>query len=382
MSLENCPAEAIPKLLEGLACDGLQSWPAEPGENGNGAESVAFLPEEMERFEKEPAPESESFLTGDFPSSTEDPADRHASAHSAHDTIVGLAGALLVHVSLVLAALLLPVAGPIPHAESQFITVNLAGCGGAGAGGGDRGSGGSVAGDPSPSTVSIPFPDQAASPEPETEIQKVPPPEEPKQSFIVPPPPEAPVLKEKPPPVITPRPVKKQTVAAVRPKPARAPDTQTDAKALAPILRSEAPPSGTGPAPDGVGGGYSGAGGGDGGSGQGPGGGGDSGTGAGGTSGEFTLKQVEHPPVVLHKVHPYFPETARRMGVTGKVVAKFLVKPDGHVSKASILEVDPPGHFEQCVLDALSKWEFKPGTYKGKAVATWVVQPIHFRLTK
>ena len=96
---------------------------------------------------------------------------------------------------------------------------------------------------------------------------------------------------------------------------------------------------------------------------------------------EFTVKQVDRPPVIMRKVEPEFPETARKMGLTGRVVAKLLVGTDGHVSKASILEAAPEGIFEQGVLKALKQWEFKPGSLKNRPVATWVVLPISFRLT-
>ncbi len=102
----------------------------------------------------------------------------------------------------------------------------------------------------------------------------------------------------------------------------------------------------------------------------------------GGGSGEFGLKQVDTPPVPIRKVEPEFPSEALQMGICGRVVLRFLVKTDGKVAKASVLEADPPGFFEQSAMEALDKWRFKPGRYRGNAVATWVDLPIRFRLTR
>ena len=105
-------------------------------------------------------------------------------------------------------------------------------------------------------------------------------------------------------------------------------------------------------------------------------------TGKGSTDGEFNLKQVDQPPVPIQKINPEFPTVARKLGTAGSVVVKFLVKTDGSVIRASILEANPEGLFDQSALDAIQKWRFTPGIYQGNAVATWVILPVHFRLTR
>ncbi len=109
-------------------------------------------------------------------------------------------------------------------------------------------------------------------------------------------------------------------------------------------------------------------------------GGGVSSAGAGSLSGEFGLKQVDQPPSPVRKIEPEFPLTARQLGTGGRVVLKFLVKADGNVARAAVVEADPKGIFEQSALDAIVQWQFKPGRFRGNAVATWVVLPIKFRL--
>ncbi len=110
---------------------------------------------------------------------------------------------------------------------------------------------------------------------------------------------------------------------------------------------------------------------------------GDGGSGrGGGGSGEFALKQVDTPPVPIRKVEPEFPSEALKMGISGRVVLRFLVKTDGMVAKAFVIEADPRGFFEQSAMEAIDKWRFKPGRYRGNAVDTWVELPIHYRLSR
>ncbi|MGA2402855.1 MAG: energy transducer TonB [Syntrophobacteraceae bacterium] len=101
-----------------------------------------------------------------------------------------------------------------------------------------------------------------------------------------------------------------------------------------------------------------------------------------GLSGEFDAATVDKIPQILKRIDPVYPGRARSLGICGKVVVRFLVEPDGRVSKPSIVEAHPKGYFEQSTLEAVRHWQFKPGSFKGKDVATWVVLPVQFRLTE
>jgi protein TonB len=119
-----------------------------------------------------------------------------------------------------------------------------------------------------------------------------------------------------------------------------------------------------------------------GGKGEGPGGPGPGNSASGtGFPGEFDAASVDKAPQVLKKIDPAYPGRARNLGICGKVVVRFLVEPDGRVSRPSIVEAHPKGFFEQSTLDAIRHWQFKPGCFKGKDVATWVILPVQFRLT-
>lgn len=96
---------------------------------------------------------------------------------------------------------------------------------------------------------------------------------------------------------------------------------------------------------------------------------------------EYQLAQVDKAPELVKRVEPDYPTMARRRRLSGRVVVKFVVDSHGEVRKASVLEAAPPGVFDNCVLEAVARWRFKPGTFKGKPVSTWVVFPIQFRVS-
>ena len=96
---------------------------------------------------------------------------------------------------------------------------------------------------------------------------------------------------------------------------------------------------------------------------------------------EFQLTQVDKPPEIVNRVEPDYPRAARLRKLSGRVVVKLLVDPQGRVRRQSIVEATPEGIFDGCVLDAVARWRFKPGYYKGEPVSTWVVTPIQFTLS-
>jgi protein TonB len=99
-----------------------------------------------------------------------------------------------------------------------------------------------------------------------------------------------------------------------------------------------------------------------------------------GLSGEYDAAVVDQAPQVLKKIEPAYPNRARSLGICGKVVVRFLVEPDGRVSRPSVVEARPAGYFEQSALEAIRQWQFRPGCFKGRVVSTWVTLPVQFRL--
>ncbi len=96
---------------------------------------------------------------------------------------------------------------------------------------------------------------------------------------------------------------------------------------------------------------------------------------------EFSIHEVDKKPRILEKVEPVYPYRARRRNINGTVEVKFLVSKNGDVKKLTVLQSAPEGIFEKSVIEAVSRWKFKPGYFRGKAVSTWVILPIHFKLS-
>ena len=83
-------------------------------------------------------------------------------------------------------------------------------------------------------------------------------------------------------------------------------------------------------------------------------------------------------PVV--QVAPRMPRRAMRDGITGYVVVRITVNPDGTVKSATVEEAKPRGVFESTAISAIYKWKFKPKVVDGKPVQQDGIQRIDFGL--
>lgn len=95
---------------------------------------------------------------------------------------------------------------------------------------------------------------------------------------------------------------------------------------------------------------------------------------------EFQADEVDQIPHVVKAVRDY-PRRARRRGIEGSVTLKCLVGPDGRVKESAVVEANPEGIFEKSALSSIRRYVFRPGYYKGKPVPTWIILPIHYKLS-
>jgi len=65
---------------------------------------------------------------------------------------------------------------------------------------------------------------------------------------------------------------------------------------------------------------------------------------------------------IVRKVLPEYPARARRKGISGTVVVRFLVLPSGEVKGSSIFVESSSGYpeLDDAVIDALKRWRFEP----------------------
>jgi TonB family protein len=81
-----------------------------------------------------------------------------------------------------------------------------------------------------------------------------------------------------------------------------------------------------------------------------------------------TISSTTRRPTKVSGSDPEFPRDAIQAGIeNGHVLAQVLIDETGNVYEVTIVKADPPGHFEQAVIEALSQWKFLGDGTKYKA---------------
>jgi TonB family protein len=84
-------------------------------------------------------------------------------------------------------------------------------------------------------------------------------------------------------------------------------------------------------------------------------------------------------PQVLRKVAPKYTKEAAKAKLEGTVIVFVVVDSDGHPRDLRVLR--PLGFgLDEKAIEAVSKWEFRPGTKDGKPVAVQATIEVNFRL--
>jgi|GEM_PF-6086141 len=84
-------------------------------------------------------------------------------------------------------------------------------------------------------------------------------------------------------------------------------------------------------------------------------------------------------PVAIRRVEPHYPADARDARVQGIVVLETVVNKEGRITSVNVLKPLPSGLSEAAV-DAVRRWEFKPGTRNGEPVDVIFNLTLNFRL--
>lgn len=94
----------------------------------------------------------------------------------------------------------------------------------------------------------------------------------------------------------------------------------------------------------------------------------------------YDVQYVERiPRVIGSPAAPRYPSSLRANGVSGSVVAKFVVDTTGRAELTG-LEITESSHdlFSDAVREALSRYRFAPGEVSGRKVRTMVLMPFTF----
>ena len=87
------------------------------------------------------------------------------------------------------------------------------------------------------------------------------------------------------------------------------------------------------------------------------------------------------PPQVVSQVTPLYPPAAEAARFEGSVTLAAEILKDGSIREVAILESDPPGlGFEQAATDAVKQWRFDQAAKDGRAVESYTVVRLHFRV--
>jgi periplasmic protein TonB len=99
-----------------------------------------------------------------------------------------------------------------------------------------------------------------------------------------------------------------------------------------------------------------------------------------GSAGSVSGTVAYQAPVLLFRVIPGYPESARRLGVEGQVVLRFVVDQSGRVERDIEVIASLP-MLDQAAIDAVRQWRFSPGRDReGNPVRVLVSIPIQFSL--
>jgi len=88
------------------------------------------------------------------------------------------------------------------------------------------------------------------------------------------------------------------------------------------------------------------------------------------------------PPEAIKRVAPRYPKIYQRKGIGGEVWLNIEVFQDGSVGEVEVSQSldSSTGGLDDCAVEAVKQWKFKPAKHKGIPVACWITFPINFSL--
>lgn len=87
-------------------------------------------------------------------------------------------------------------------------------------------------------------------------------------------------------------------------------------------------------------------------------------------------------PVLLARVDPRYPAHLTKAGVSATVVVRCVIDKNGHVRDAEVVVPAAMAPFNTEVLRVISQWRYKPATFAGHAVDSYLTLTVHFAVTR
>ena len=82
-------------------------------------------------------------------------------------------------------------------------------------------------------------------------------------------------------------------------------------------------------------------------------------------------------PVVLERVEPDYPESARRARLQGIVILEATITTSGEVRQVRVLKSVNP-LLDEAALLAVRAWRYRPATLNGRAVSVYLTVTVRF----
>ncbi len=87
-------------------------------------------------------------------------------------------------------------------------------------------------------------------------------------------------------------------------------------------------------------------------------------------------------PVLLQKVEPRYPPQLMRTGVSAMVVVRCIIDKQGNVRDAEVIVPAQMAPFNSEVLNVLPRWRYKPATFAGRPVDSYLTLTVHFAVKR
>jgi protein TonB len=83
---------------------------------------------------------------------------------------------------------------------------------------------------------------------------------------------------------------------------------------------------------------------------------------------------------VLRRIYPEYPKSAQMMGISGEVVIKFWVSPDGIIEKTVVEKTSGSSVLDGAAQEAIKKWLFAPLGKGEDSIIQWGMLTVKFQL--
>lgn len=87
-------------------------------------------------------------------------------------------------------------------------------------------------------------------------------------------------------------------------------------------------------------------------------------------------------PIIIVAPEPVYPDTAKKDGIEGKIVLRFVVDERGFVHKPKVIDTEPYGVFEESALSAITKFRFIPAKRNNIPIESIVYLPIKYKINE